>query len=84
MRMKHDPIVRAKRRATDITLSEGLTEQARELGINVSQACERGLPKEVKAERDRRWVEEHRPAMQAFNAWLEGNGIPLEDIRVLV
>lgn len=82
MRMKHEPILRAKRRPTNVTLPEELTSCARELGVSISKACEAGLAAAVKAERERRWVEENRPAMKAWNVWLEENGMPFEDIRL--
>ena len=37
-----------------------LVADAKELGINVSRACEEGLAREVKAERERRWQDENR------------------------
>ena len=56
---------------------------AKELGINLSQACEAGLAAEVHRERVRRWQEENRPAMEEWNRWLETNGMPFADLRIL-
>lgn len=38
MRVKHEPISRAKRRPANVTLPTDLVERARALNVNVSQA----------------------------------------------
>lgn len=70
------------RRATNVSLAADTVAAAKELGINVSQACEAGLAAAVKKERERRWKEEHWEAIQANNAWVEKNGLPLEKYRL--
>ena len=82
MHMKHDPILRTKRRATNVTLPEDVLEQARQFGINVSKACEAGLRVAVHGEVERRWEEEHRERIDKFSAWLDRNGMPFEDLRL--
>ncbi len=70
------------RRATNVTLPENLVAQAKELGINVSQACEAGLRAEVALQRRKRWLEENRPAMDQYNDYIEKNGLPLAEYRM--
>jgi antitoxin CcdA len=65
------------RRATNVTLPEALLREARALDINLSQACERGLVAEVAATRRRRWIEENRAAMEAWNEHVATKGLPL-------
>jgi antitoxin CcdA len=65
------------RRATNVTLPEALLREARALDINLSQACERGLAAEVAATRRRRWIEENRAAMEAWNEHVAAKGLPL-------
>lgn len=73
---------RSGRRATNITLPEALLRQARELGINLSQACERGLAAEIAALRAERWLVENREAIAAWNAHIgPANGLPLARFR---
>lgn len=72
----------AVRRATNVSLDAVLIEGAKELGINVSRACEEGLARRVKAERERRWQEDNRAAIDGYNAWIEENGIPLAEYRM--
>jgi antitoxin CcdA len=69
------------RKPTNVTLPEPLLREARELGVNLSQACERGLAAEVQAVRARRWLEENRGAMDAWNAYVEAHGLPFEAYR---
>jgi antitoxin CcdA len=69
------------RRAANVTLPEHLLAEARGLGINVSQACERGLAAEVAEIRARRWLEENRAAMDAWNDYAQQHGLPLAEFR---
>ena len=80
--MKHDPIRTGKRKPVNLSLDTGVVEFAREQGINLSQISEAALRDAAKRERDRRWAEEHRDKMEAWNVWLEENGMPFEDLRV--
>jgi antitoxin CcdA len=72
----------ASRRPTNVSLSREHLAQARELGINVSQACERGLIETIREVRAARWLEENREALESSNAWVEANGLPLAGKRL--
>ena len=69
------------KRATNVSLSEALVSEARELGINVSRACEDGLEAEVRRERAKRWQEDNAAGFDAWNAYVERNGVPLAKYR---
>jgi antitoxin CcdA len=69
------------RRATNITLGEALLREARELEINLSQACEQGLALAVAERRRERWLQENQAAMAAWNAHVEEHGLPLAAYR---
>jgi antitoxin CcdA len=71
----------ATRRATNVTLPESLLHEARKLNVNVSQACERGLAAEVAATKAQQWLQENRAAMDAWNDYVEQNGLPLTEFR---
>jgi antitoxin CcdA len=73
--------VSAPRRAANVTLPEPLLRAARDLDINVSQACERGLAIEVAETRAQRWVADNREAIEAWNSYVEQNGVPLAAFR---
>jgi antitoxin CcdA len=70
-----------RKRPTNVSLSETLVKEAREMGLNISQACENGLRAATKVERDRRWLEENAEAIQSYNEWIEKNGVPLARYR---
>ena len=69
------------RRSTNLSLAADLVEEAKALDINLSRACEAGLEAALKEERKRRWQEENREAAEAWNAWTEEHGLPLERYR---
>lgn len=69
------------RKATNLSLDMALVAEARALGINLSRTCEDALAKQIAAERGRRWQEENKEAIAAWNAWAENNELPLEKYR---
>ena len=69
------------RERTNVTLSESLLKEARELKINLSQACERGLAAEVSETKAQRWLQENQAAIDAWNAYVEEHDVPLAEYR---
>ncbi len=69
------------KRPTNVSLSEGLVAEARELGINVSRACEVGLEHEVRLERAKRWQQANAEGFEAWNTYVEQHGVPLARYR---
>ena len=69
------------RQRTNVTLPEALLRDARALNINLSQACERGLSLAVAESKAAAWQREHRPAMEAWNEYVEEHGLPLANYR---
>jgi antitoxin CcdA len=65
------------RRPTNVSLPEELVAAARALGVNLSRACEAGLAAAVRAERERRWREENREAMESWGEAPDRHGLPL-------
>jgi antitoxin CcdA len=70
------------RKATNITLPAEVHEQAKALGINLSRACEQALRAAIRAEQERRWAIEHAAFIEAHNAFVEKNGLPLDEHRM--
>ncbi len=68
---------RATRRPTNVSLDRALVDEARALGVNLSQACERGIAAQVAETRAARWREENRDALASSNAHVEMQGLPL-------
>ncbi|XAP77670.1 type II toxin-antitoxin system CcdA family antitoxin [Citromicrobium bathyomarinum] len=70
------------RKATNVSLDSAFVSEAKTLGINISQACERGLIETVREARAAAWQAENREAMDAWNEWVAENGLPLADLRL--
>lgn len=70
------------RRPTNVSLASELIEEARQLEINISQACEKGLAAEVKKAREDKWIEENWEAIQSSNAYVREYGLPLAKYRL--
>jgi antitoxin CcdA len=81
MNSPHHPR-KSARRATNVSLDGAHLAEARELGINISQACERGLVETLAEERARRWKEENKEAMESWNRYVEEHGLPLARYRL--
>ena len=70
------------RRRTNVSLDGDFVAEAKALGINISQACERGLVETVREARAAAWLEENREAIQGWNRYVAEHGLPLEDLRL--
>lgn len=64
-----------KKRAVNLFVDTDLLDEARRLRINLSDTLERRLRMIVKAERERRWLEENRVALEAYNRRVAGHGL---------
>ena len=65
----------------NLTIDKAHVAEARDLGINMSAVAGEAIAEALKAERQRRWKEENRAAIEAYNAWVEENGVPFSDLR---
>ena len=71
----------SRKRSTNVSLSEELVREAKDLGLSISAACEQGLAAQVKAERERRWIEENRAGFESWNRYVAEHGLPLARYR---
>jgi len=56
--------------------------EARALGLDAESIAARAVQAAIQAEKERRWIEENRAAMEAQNAWIEEHGLPLARHRM--
>ncbi|MGB3244950.1 MAG: type II toxin-antitoxin system CcdA family antitoxin [Sulfitobacter sp.] len=70
------------KKATNLSLDQALLKDARALGVNISQAAEKGVDDAVRKAKAAAWVEENRESMQAWGKWVEENGLPLAKYRM--
>lgn len=80
-RSASQPAASTPRRATNVTLPETLLREARDMGINLSQACERGLATAVAERRRQGWLKENGDAIAAWNDHVAEHGLPLAAYR---
>lgn len=73
---------RSPRQRANLTIRPEYVAEARELGINLSEACERGLISAIAEARAAHWLDENREALESSNAWVEVNGLPLASKRL--
>lgn len=67
-------IARGQRRPVNLTADKTLIEEAKALGLNLSQTFEESLRIAVKREKERQWLEENREAIEAYNKRIEEEG----------
>jgi antitoxin CcdA len=69
------------KKATNVSLAADLLLEAKELRINISQAAEAGVAKAVAEKRAELWLVENAKAFECWNAYVEKNGLPLDEYR---
>ena len=74
--------VSAPKRATNVSLNADLLAQARQLGVTLSQTLEDGVKARLAEERRRRWLEENREAIEAYNKHVEKYGLWSDGLRM--
>lgn len=72
----------SSRKSVNLSIRKDLIADARELGLNVSEAASAGIAAAVSAERSRRWKEENREAIESSNAYVREHGLPLAKYRM--
>jgi antitoxin CcdA len=69
------------KKPTNISLPPGLYADAKSLGINISQVCERSLREAVRSEQARRWNADNAEFIAAYNAAVEQEELALAQWR---
>jgi antitoxin CcdA len=63
------------KRAVNVSVDASILDMAKAMNINLSQTLEDALRRRTQDERDRRFQDEHREAIEAHNRFIEKNGI---------
>ncbi|MBK8374936.1 type II toxin-antitoxin system CcdA family antitoxin [Sphingorhabdus sp.] len=79
--MNRPSMFTGNRKATNISLAEDLVSEAKRLGINMSQICEKSLEQEVRKALGEEWKRENKAAIESWNKWVDQNGLPLAKYR---
>lgn len=65
----------------NLTLDAEVAQAARALGLNMSRLAEAAISEAAKAERNRRWRQENRAAIEAYAREVATDGLPLAEFR---
>ena len=60
------------KRATNVSINQGLLEDAKALDINLSATLERALDTEVRARKRAKWLEENREQVEMIEERIKG------------
>ena len=71
----------ATKKAANISVRADLLEEVRAFKINLSQTLEAALQIELRKEKERRWLEENRAAINAYNREIAGHGLWSDGLR---
>ncbi len=72
------------KKPTNLSVRTDLLEEARALGINLSQTLETALTAEVKKAKEKQWLEENRAGIDAYNRYIEQHGLFSDRFRTFM
>lgn len=62
------------RKALNVSVRQDLVREARKRGVNLSRLLEEAIDQRLRLEAGRKWQEENREAIAAYNARIERDG----------
>ncbi len=69
------------KKATNVSINQGLLEDAKALDINLSATLEQALFDAVRARKRELWLEENREAIAEYNARIARDGLAGDHVR---
>jgi antitoxin CcdA len=72
-----------RKRAVNLFVEVELLDEAKRLRINLSETLERRLRSLVRAEQEKRWLEQNRDALAAYNARVSSHGLLSDEAGLL-
>lgn len=73
--------MRMAKKAVNLSIDAELLARAKQLDLNLSATLEEVLRERTREDERRRWVEENRDAIEAFNRRIERDGIWSDGLR---
>lgn len=70
-----------RKRSVNLSIRAELADEAKGFGTNMSALLEAALEDAHRDLRRQKWRDENRAAIEAWNAWIEENGVPFEELR---
>jgi antitoxin CcdA len=79
--MSHVFNLNAPKKPTNVSINSDLLEKARGLNINLSATLEAALAEQIRTEQTNQWIAENAKAIQAYNNFVEENGVFSDGLR---
>jgi len=73
----------SKKRAVNLFVDVELLDEARRMSINLSESLEQRLRGLIRAEQERRWLEENQEAIAQYNRRVAEHGLLSDDAGLL-
>lgn len=72
---------RRRKKAANLSVDDGLLEQARRLKLNLSQVFEASLIEAIRQRQSEDWLRKNRAALDAYNEHVEKHGVFSDGLR---
>ncbi len=72
-----------KKRAVNLFVDVELLDEARRMRINISETLESRLRMIVRAEQERRWLDQNKTAIEAYNLRVARDGLLADEAGLL-
>ena len=69
------------KKRTNLSLNTTLLQEAKSLGINLSQSAETGIAEAIKQRKQALWLKNNAEAITSSNEFINQNGLPLAQYR---
>jgi len=73
--------LKAPKKLTNLSLNSDLLKKSRALNINISATLEQALKEKLKHIEAKKWAEENKNAIKAYNDFVEQNGCFGDEFR---
>ncbi|VAW98629.1 hypothetical protein MNBD_GAMMA21-2438 [hydrothermal vent metagenome] len=73
--------IHAPKKATNLSINSDLLLKARQMNINLSATLESELARQLKVKQREQWLEENTEAIQAYNDFVENEGVFSDGVR---
>ena len=71
----------SRKEAVSLSVDAELLDQARRLGVNLSEMLEDRLRRLVNPAQEKRWLEQNRSAIASINAFIDEHGLLASRLR---
>ncbi len=73
--------IKAPKKPANLSINSDLLAKAREMNINLSATLENELARQLKIKQREQWLKENAKAIQAYNDFVENEGVFSDGIR---